>query len=380
MKILFCDNTIQQFLNFRGHIAQHFHDLGWETGVVVPESTCDDTIMDKVPSYLAVYPVDMDRNSSNPFSDIVYFNALLCIFKKTRPDIVFLYTIKPNIYGSIAAHLLNIKVVAVVAGLGYSFAGNTLKHKLVRLLYKFGVKKADKVIVLNESNYATLLDNGFATRDNLILFNGGEGVDLNEYPLVKDDYSQVRFLMVSRVLYDKGYTEYVDAAKIVRQHYPDIKIELLGPLDEASPMRVPSEIMMKDHDSGFITYLGETDDVTQYVGRDGTIVVISSHHEGCNRSLMEACAMGRICIASNIPGCKELVEDNVNGYLSKIKDPHDLAACMLKVIADSPEKRREMARNSHLKAKNIFDIHFVIKKYDEIIDLLIDKGSCHNKR
>lgn len=255
--------------------------------------------------------------------------------------------------------MLGVPVVAMVAGLGYAFSGNSLKHHLGRWLYRFGHRRANKVIVLNESNRATLLNSGFAKSENLILFEGGEGVDLSQFNCCDDNYESVRFLMVARVLYDKGYTEYVEAAKIVKQKYSDIKIELLGPMAEDSPMGVPKSIVERDHNAGYITYLGETDDVTKYVGLKG--VVVSSYHEGFNRSLMEACAMGRICITSNIPGCKEIVKHGYNGYLVAPKNPQLLAQAMLKVIESDAKTRAQLAKNANTKARDVFDVNLVYK-------------------
>lgn len=365
MKILFCDNNLGQFLNFRGYIARYYHSKGIDVGVVLPACTCTDALMSRVPDYLHVYTVDMKPNSSNPIKDLGYLLKLYSLFRQIKPDIIFLYTIKPNIYGSIAGHMLGIPVVAMVAGLGYAFSGQSLVRRLGRRLYKYGLQKAEKVIVLNQSNYDTLCENGFVEKEKLLLFEGGEGVDMEQYPYKEDNYTKVRFLMVARILYDKGYSEYVDAARIVKNKYPDIKIELLGPLAEDSPMGVPRAVVEADHNSGAITYLGETNDVPHYVGKDGVVVVVvSSYKEGLNRSLMEACSMGRICITSDIPGCKEIVDNGLNGLLVEPKNPERLANAMIDLIERTPEKLRQMSELSHNKAMKYFDIRHVIKKYD----------------
>ncbi len=374
MHILFCDNGLAPFLNFRGYIARYYHDKGYNVSVAVPKSTCDDEGLKKIPIYLTVYPLQMNRNSSNPLSDLRYFHTLYRLFSTTRPDIIFLYTIKPNIYGSIAARMLKIPVVAMVAGLGYAFGGNGIVHQLGRALYKYGLSKADRVIVLNRSNRETLIARGFVKPEKLILFEGGEGVDLDQFPFQKDDYNSVRFLMVARVLYDKGYSEYTEAARIVKQKYPNVKIELLGPLAEDCPMGVPRKVVEHDHNSGAITYLGETDNVPRYVGANGVVVVVvSSYHEGFNRSLMEACAMGRICITSNIPGCKEIVDDGLNGLLVNPKDSQALADAMIRIIESDPKERVKMSHNSHDKAVKVFDVNRIYAKYDQIIKELISQ-------
>lgn len=373
MKIIFCDNGIEPFLNFRGYVAEHFHKSGYDVSVIVPVETCTKKAIDKVPEYLRVYKVIMNKNGSNPLADLQYYRQLRIILKNNKPDIVFTYTIKPNIYGTLAAHNLGIRVVAMVAGLGYAFSGNSIIHKLGRSLYRYGLRKADRVIVLNSSNYKTLLSKGFSTKERLILFEGGEGVSLTQYPFCNDTYESVRFLMVARVLYDKGYSEYVEAAKIIKQKYPDIKVDLLGPLADDSPMGVPPEIVNRDHLLGYITYLGETDDVKQFVGLNGVVVVVvSSYNEGFNRSLMEACSMGRICITSDIPGCRELVQDKYNGYIVPPKNSQMLANAMLQVIEDSNEHRRQMAINANKLANEVFNIETILNKYDEILSCVLN--------
>lgn len=367
MRILFCDNNLKSFLNFRGFVVNHFLAKGWDACVVVPESTCSPDVLNRCPDRLRVIPTDVNQNSSNPLSDLRYAANLYRYLKDFKPDIVFTYTIKPNIYCSLAAKLLNIPVVAMVAGLGYVFSGNNLKLKLARRLYKLGLKASNKVIVLNQTNAQILQSNGFAASKKLILFEGGEGVDLEQFTYKADSYETIRFLMVARVLYDKGYTEYVEAAKIVRKKYPNLQIELLGPLDESSPMAVPRAVVEHDHESGVITYLGVTDDVASYLSQPGVVVVVSSYHEGFNRSLMEACAMGRICITSNIPGCKEIISNGVNGYLVEPKDSQALAEAMLHIIELEPSERAKMSIASHSKAQTTFDVKTVCDRYDAII-------------
>lgn len=375
MKILFCDNKLESFLNFRGNVAEYLHNKGIDVGVLAPKNTCTEAAMAKVPDYLKVFPVRMNSNSSNPLSDISYFSDLRKIFKSERPDLLFLYTIKPNIYGSIAAKAVGIPAVAMVTGLGYVFAGDSIKQRLSRAFYKFGLKRSERVIVLNSSNRDTLISRNFAGKEKLIFFEGGEGVELDRFPRVADEYDNVRFLMVSRVLYDKGYTEFVDAAKLVKNRYPDIKIELLGPSGEDSPMGVPNELVSRDEEAGYITWLGATNDVAGYLAKPGTVMVLASYHEGLNRSLMEACAMGRVCITSDIPGCRESVDEGLNGFLVPPKNAEALAEAMLKAIELTAEQRRQMAEHSYKKAVKLFDMNRVKKYYDEIISSVLGSKS-----
>lgn len=373
MTILFCDNSLDLFLNFRGDVAKHYYDLGHSIHLTVPEDSVNASNVKTVPKFINLKPISLNRNSTNILGDLVYVKSLYNIVKTIVPDLIFTYTVKPNIYGSIIGKMSRIPVVAMVAGLGYVFNDGGILKKLARVLYKLGLRCARKVIVLNQSNFDLFKIQGFANAKNLILFPYGEGVDVNHYEFVEDDYTVPRFLMVARVLYDKGYTEFVEAARIVRREYPEIKFELLGPLSPDSPMGVPEYIVRKDHEKGVINYLGETKNVLPYLQKSGVVVVVSSYHEGFNRSLMEAASMGRISITSDIPGCKEIVENEMTGLLVPPKNAKELADAMMKIIEKSPEERVKMARQARKQAEEHFPISKVINSYDKIISDLLSK-------
>ncbi len=216
-----------------------------------------------------------------------------------------------------------------------------------------------------------MVENGFVLPEKMLLFKGGEGVNLKKYPYAKNEFKcPVRFLMVARVLYDKGYTEFVEAAALVKKHFPDISAELLGPMDESSPMGVPGSVVEQDVAEGKITYLGVTEDVPAYVRRD-SVVVVSSYHEGLNRSLMEACAMARPVITTDVPGCRETVEDGRNGFLVPQKDSAALADAMIRFIDLTREEKVMMAEASYEKACSCFGMEPVLKAYEAIIEELV---------
>lgn len=371
MKIILNDNGLRALINFRIDVIEHFVAQGHQVVLIYPACTKEEELINKIPQKCKVYEVNMVPSGSNPLKDVSYLCQLYKIYKEEKPDIVFNYTIKPNIYGSLAAKVLKIKRVDMVAGLGYIFTGNGLSKKIGRLLYKIGLRVANRVITLNMDNYNLLIKRGFVLRKNMILYGGGEGVNLSHYPYAKNEFNVTRFLMVARVLYDKGYQEYVDAAEIVKKQYPNVDIELLGPLDETSPMGVPKKVVEQDVKANKIKYLGVTNDVPSYLKRDGVVVVVSSYHEGLNRSLMEACAMARPVITTNIAGCKETVEQGINGYIVIPKDKQSLAEAMIRFIELPQKEKQEMAENSYRKAVQCFDVKIVLKQYDKIISELI---------
>jgi len=364
-KILFCDNVLWGLVNFRGSVIRHFVQQGDEVVLVAPQD--DESIMKvDIPEGVRYIPVRLNRCSRNPFTDLIYCAHLYRIYRKEHPDYIFHYTIKPNVYGSIAARLAGINCTGMVAGLGYGLLGDGMLSRLLAVMYRYAFKYVSSIFVLNKFNYQYLLDHKFCTSAQLRLFKGGEGVDLSAYPYVREESgSPVVFLMVGRVLYDKGYREYVQAAKIVKQQYPDIRCQLLGMLDETYPAHVDEEELKRDVEEGTIEYLASTNDVMQYLGRSGVVVVLPSYFEGLSRSLMEACAVGRPIIATDIPGCRETVDEGKNGFLVKVKDSSSLAEGMLRYLSLSDAEKQAFSRHSRKKAEETFDVRQVIKEYEK---------------
>lgn len=364
-KILFCDNVLWGLVNFRGSVIRHFVQQGDEVVLVAPQD--DESIMKvDIPEGVRYVPVRLNRCSRNPFTDLIYCAHLYRIYRKEHPDYIFHYTIKPNVYGSIAARLAGINCTGMVAGLGYGLLGDGMLSRLLAVMYRYAFKYVSSIFVLNKFNYQYLLDHKFCTSAQLRLFKGGEGVDLSAYPYVREESgSPVVFLMVGRVLYDKGYREYVQAAKIVKQQYPDVRCQLLGMLDETYPAHVDEEELKRDVEEGTIEYLASTNDVMQYLGRSGVVVVLPSYFEGLSRSLMEACAVGRPIIATDIPGCRETVDEGKNGFLVKVKDSSSLAEGMLRYLSLSDAEKQAFSRHSRKKAEETFDVRQVIKEYEK---------------
>jgi UDP-N-acetylglucosamine:LPS N-acetylglucosamine transferase len=181
MTLLLSDNGLRALLNFRLDVINHFLNKNYNVVLVYPKSTSETELVKRIPEKCKVYEVQMSPTGNNPLKDFSYFRQLKKIFKTEKPDIVFNYTIKPNIYGTFAAKQLKIKVVDMVAGLGYVFTSSGIKNVLARLLYKTSLRLADKVIVLNSYNYDLLLKEKFVLKEKLILFKSGEGVNLEQF-------------------------------------------------------------------------------------------------------------------------------------------------------------------------------------------------------
>ena len=372
MKIFLCDNRLGGLLGFRGDVINHLLKQGYAVTLVAPDVCTEwDKIGKEDIKDVNIKYVNMRPNSLNPIWDILLFLQYFTLFRKEKPDVVINYTIKPNIYSSFAADLNNCNTICMVAGLGYMFKGNNILKRFGRWLYKKGLSKAIKVFTLNQENHKILIQQKIVNSEKLILLHGGEGVNLSKYKYTNSDFSaKTTFLMISRILYDKGYSEYVEAAKTIKQKYKDVvSFELLGPTAYDSPMGVSKEEFEKDMNSDAVKYLGVTDNVPLYLGRTNVVMVLPSYYpEGLSRSLMEACAMGRPVIASNIPGCKETVEDGKNGYLIEPRSSESLVKKIEEFLKLDETKKREMGRQSRNIAEKKFDVNHVISEYDKIIN------------
>lgn len=371
MKIIFCDNGLRGLLNFRGSVIDYYLNKGHDIVLVYPSVTHEKSLEGRIPKGCKCYQTSMIPTGMNPIKDVFLLYELFRIYKKERPNIVFNYTIKPNIYGTLAAKFVGVKSVAMVAGLGYMFNSNGLKQKIGRVLYKLGLRNSNKVLTLNPTIYRTLIEKSFVKKTNIALLKGGEGVDLNRFKYVEDSFVNTKFLMVSRVLYDKGYFEYVEAAKIVKKKYPEVVFELVGPLDVDSPMGVAYEVLKQDEMSGAVKYLGVLNDIPSKLGEGGVVIVLPSYHEGLSMSLIEACSMGRPIITSDIPGCRETVDNGKNGYLVPVRSVEKLAESMIKFIESSQFEKQEMSQKSREKAEQTFDVKYVFAMYDKIITELV---------
>ena len=366
MKILFCDNTLWGLVNFRGEIIKHMQKEGHEVVLVAPEKE-DKQMQTNIPDGVHYIPVNMKRTSLNPIKDIKYFCTLLNIFRKEKPDYIFTYTIKPNIYGSIAARIIGCRSTAMMAGLGYIFINDNLILRTARAFYRMGLSFAEHIIVLNDYNRQLVEEKKLCDIKKIVFLEGGEGINIDKYEKYDNASLNTTFLFIGRILWDKGYEEFTKAAKKVKAVFPEVNFELLGSLDPNYPKSVPEERLRKDEADGIVKYIGFTHDMTSIYKRKGIVITLPSYSEGMNRALMEACASGKPIITSDIPGCREAVDDGKNGYLVPVRDADKLADAMFRYLDLTTNEKQLFSENSRRKAETLFDVCNVIKKYDMII-------------
>lgn len=362
MKILFSDNTLWGLLNFRGGVIRYFAEHGYKIVLVAPQDKlCD---LSSLPGDVKYHPIELNRTGTNPLADLSYYQNLRKIYKKERPNYIFHYTIKPNIYGTLAARSLNIRSSCIIAGLGHVYSAKGIGNMIARFMYKYALRFPERIMVLNQENYNLLIDRGVVDPDRLLWLRGGEGVDTEQFTAQPmPNHERPVFLMICRLLYEKGYSEYVAAAEALQGQ---AEFRIMGPID-THPSAVPEAVVRNDVARGVIKYIEYSPDVVSQVSASDCIVLPSSYGEGLSRVLMEALAMGRPIITTDIAGCRETVTKGDNGFLCYPKDIDSLTEACSRFLSLSTEKRTQMGIRSRELAEKTFDIRSIIKQYAHLI-------------
>lgn len=360
-KIVISVNAAWNIHNFRSGLVKAIIRHGYEVMVMAP----DDRYSRRLSLLGCRFKVlPMDNNGTSPSRDLALLVKYWRVLQSVRPLVYLGYTIKPNVYGSIAAHGLGIPVINNIAGLGTTFINKNLLTSLVKRLYRVSLRKSNRVFFQNSDDLNLFVQAGLIQPGSADILPGS-GIDLNHFspaPLHRASKLGFRFLLVSRMLRDKGIEEFVAAAKIVRQYMPAVQFQLLGPVDEKNPNVVSLERIRLWERDDLVKYLGETDDVRPYLN-NADCIVLPSYREGTPHSLLEAAAMERPIITTDVAGCREVVDHDNNGFLCKVKDASDLAEKMMQMVSLSHEQRLAMGVRGRIKIVTEFDENIVIEKY-----------------
>ncbi|MBT5231494.1 MAG: glycosyltransferase family 4 protein [Methylococcales bacterium] len=366
MKILVIASYPNSILNFRGHLLQRLMMLGHEVTVAAPGLT--GAWADGLEK-LGIHTVDyrLDRASVNLFSDWATLRSLYQIVRRLKPDIVLGYTVKPVIYGTFAARLAGVKkCYSLITGLGYAFSGSGVKRRIIRtllmLLYKVALRLNRRVIFQNKDDQALFHQLKLVSAKKTSVVNGS-GVDLTHYEKIPLPALPMRFLLVARLLKEKGIFEYLEAAKQLKKSHPEAVCQLLGPVDP-NPGGIGLEQVQSWHEQGWLEYLGETTDVRPFI-QQCHVFVLPSYREGTPRTVLEAMSIGRPIITTDVPGCRETINAN-NGILIPAQDSHALYAAMLKIMADEVGMNAQ-ANASRLFVEEKFDVHHINVLMTEVI-------------
>ena len=316
-----------------------------------------------------VFEVKVRAQSLNPLRDLGFVLQLFLILRQTGAQTCLFFTAKPNIFGGFCASLLDLHYINNISGLGSVFIKNGFLSKVMILLYKLALKKSSCVFFQNRDDRDLFLQKNIVKSEKTKLLPGS-GVNLQKFqPAVnikKIDQEPFTFILISRLIKDKGVIEYIEAAKLVSKLHSDIQFKILGFLGVQNPTAISQEQMNEWLRLPFVHYLGSVDDVRPFI-QDSDCVVLASYREGTPKVLLEAAAMGKPIITTNVPGCKEVVEDQLTGFLCDVRSAKDLAQKMCQMIELSFEERDRMGKLARLKMEKQFSEQFVIDRYLKVI-------------
>lgn len=371
MRILICLNTAWNLLNFRSGLIRAMVAEGHEVVAVAPFDEYAPRLSELGCRFIHL---PMDNRGTHPGRDLLLLWRFVHLFWRERPDVYLGYTVKPNVYGSLAARFLGIPVINNVAGLGTAFGTYGVVARIVRSLYRVALHASTKVFFQNPEDRQLFVASGLVKPEIADLLPGS-GIDLARFkvapiPPSGSSDGKFRFLLLARMLWEKGVGEYVAAAELIRTHFPEVECCLLGFLDVQNPSAISRAQMDEWVARGHVQYLGISDDVRAEIAGADCMVLPSYYREGTPRTLLEAAAMGRPIITTDAVGCREVVNDGMNGFLCRPRDACDLATKMEAMMLLTPEQRVEMGRQGRAKMEREFDERIVIEKYISTIDKL----------
>ncbi|ELR71781.1 Lipid carrier : UDP-N-acetylgalactosaminyltransferase [Fulvivirga imtechensis AK7] len=340
-------------------LIRALQENGHDVLVVAPE---DDYTQKIKEAGCEFHPVRMDSRGANPIKDFALTMELRGIYKRINPDIILHYTIKPNIYGTIAASTLRLPVINNVCGLGTVFLQKGLVSKIALFMYKVAFRFPKKVFFQNHHDFDLFLKEKLV-KENISDVLPGSGIDLDHFPPSQFKRNKkFTFLLISRLIHDKGIIEYIDAVKKLRSQGVDARFQILGAKDPEHRRGIKTEIIDEWIDNNIIEYLGTTDDVRSFI-HDADCVVLPSYREGTPRTLLEAASSAKPIVATDVPGCNNIVENNYNGYLCELKNADDLADKMYTMMSLEDEKIELFGKNSRTKVEREFSEKIVISRY-----------------
>lgn len=363
MKFLLIASYPDSLIQFRGHLIDELLRLGFDVNVAVPDIIGDDDVYLVLNSKgVKVHNIPLKRTGMNPFLDILTLTAIFRLIRQIKPTHILGYTIKPVIYATLTAWLLKVPHrFALISGLGYAFTAgksNTTKsilRQVIQRLYRLSLNRLDLVFFQNHDDKSLFNKLGILSDSVPSCIVNGSGVNISEYQQ-SDLPKESRFLMITRLLGNKGVREYAAAAKMVQAKYPRSSFSLVGWIDDN-----PDSILQRELDTwvtqGTIEYLGKLTDVRPAIAKC-SVYVLPSYREGTPRTVLEAMAMGRPIITTDAPGCKETVIHGDNGFLVPVKAVEELASAMIRFI-EEPDLLNKMGTSSRAMAEEKYDVHKV---------------------
>lgn len=359
MKVAIVLNTSWNIFNFRMNFVKALLEKGYEVHTIAPHDNYTHLLEAAGCKH---HDVKMDSRGANPIKDIALTFELWGIYRKVRPDIILHYTIKPNVYGTLAASMLKIPTINNVCGLGTVFLKNNLVSAIAMFLYKVAFRFPRKVFFQNPDDLALFLNKDLVPAKSADLIPGS-GIDLSKFqPNQFKRNESFTFLLISRLITDKGILEYIDAVKKLQKKGINARFQLLGAKDPEHKRGIQLPVIENWIKSNTIEYLGTTDDVRKFI-HEADCIVLPSYREGTPRTLLEAASSSKPIVATDVPGCHHVVEDNYNGLLCKLKNSEDLALKMEQMLSLDDATLKKFGENGRKKIEFEFDEKLVITKY-----------------
>lgn len=360
-RVMIICNSLMGLISFRKELIESLVNDKNEVLVVAPSDDLSEVLIKMGCIFI---PVEMESRGTNPLHDLKLINNLKKIIKNEKPNIVLTYTIKPNAYAGHICGKLKIPFIANVTGLGTSVEQPGILQKITLFLYKRGLKRASCVFFQNKANLDFMLSHKVVKGNYKLI--PGSGVNLSYHTLLPyPEDNVIKFLFISRILFEKGIEEYLECAKYIKEKYPNTEFHILGKCDDDKYSNMLEELQKKN----IVIYHGAVSDVREYHKISNCTIHPSFYPEGMSNVLLESCAAGRPIITTNRPGCKEIVEDGINGFMIECRDTDGLKQKVEKFINLSYEDKKQMGINGRKKVEKQFDRNIVIKAYMDLIKI-----------
>ena len=374
MKLVFVVNEANFFMSHRLPLALEALTRGDAVVVICGVHTGEDRLAEYG---LAYATVPLSRSGVNPWTEIVSFRHLLRLYREIKPDLVHHVTIKPVLYGTLAARLCAVPgVVNAIPGMGFVFTRRgywaKLRRAFVNTLYRLALShKNMRVIFQNREDLRSFISNAIVKREETVLIRGA-GVDLAQFEPTPEPAGAPIFVLVARMLRDKGVGEFVEAAQRLQGKYPDWNFWLVGDVDPGNPASLSIEQLQTWDNIGTVQWLGQRDDVSELLKASHVLCLPSYYREGLPKTLLEAAAASRAIIASRVAGCLEVVTDGVTGLVVEPRDVEDLTAAMARLGNDAPLRAR-LGRAARAKAEAVFSIEDVVEDTFVVYQQLLEQ-------
>ena len=353
--VLILSNSLKGLYSFRKEVLKAICDADYNVVLSVPEAGERAQYFESIGCRIVL--TKLNRRGVNPLADFALMLRYRKLIRKTNPVAVLTYTIKPNVYGGIACRLTKTPQLANVTGLGDAMENGGWLQKLTMSLYKIGLSKAKKVCFQNITNKNYFETHHIVNGSTILLPGSGVNLSHHTYQQYPQDNGKVRFLYIGRLLKDKGVEELFYAAEYIKEKYPNTEVQMIGPTDGTYQTKLDELVKL-----GIVKHWGYTTDVRPFL-KEVECTIMPSYHEGMSNVNLESSANGRPVITTNVPGCKETVDDGKTGYLVEVKNGRALADAMEKFIMLTYNQKVEMGQEARKKVEREFDRQMVVDTY-----------------